>query len=161
MLNLLFLCTGNSCRSIMAEGLLNHYGKGKFVAYSAGSFPTGKVHPASLETLQGKNIATEGYYSKSWDEFTDKHIDIVITVCDSAAGESCPIFPDNPVKAHWGVPDPAKFVGTKAATKDEFIRICNMLEKPIRKLIELPIEKMERTELQRALSAISVASHKR
>jgi arsenate reductase len=138
----------------MAEGLLNHLGKGRFFAYSAGSFPTGEVHPISLETLKSKGIETEGYRSKSWDELADKHIDIVITVCDSAAGESCPVFPGKPVKAHWGVPDPAKFVGTEAEIKAAFKRVCNMLEKRIHKLLELPIEKMEKVELQQALSAI-------
>jgi arsenate reductase (thioredoxin) len=154
MLKLLFLCTGNSCRSVMAEGLLNHLGEGRFIAYSAGSFPTGLVHPLSLQILKSKGIATEGYYSKSWDEFTDKHIDIVITVCDSAAGESCPIFPGKPVKAHWGAPDPAKFIGTDAETNAEFTSVCNILEKRIRKLLELPAEKMGRAELQDALSRI-------
>jgi arsenate reductase len=154
MLRLLFLCTGNSCRSIMAEGLLNHYGKERFIAYSAGSFPTGDVHPISLQMLKNKNINTQGYYSKSWDEFIDKHIDIVITVCDSAAGESCPIFPGKPIKAHWGVPDPAKFTGNAEDVKAEFERICNMLEKRIRKFLALPIEQMEKADLQQALYAI-------
>lgn len=154
MLKLLFLCTGNSCRSIMAEGLLNRLGNGRFFAYSAGSFPAGEVHPVSLQTLKSKGVDTEDYYSKSWDGFIDKHIDIVITVCDSAAGESCPIFPGNPVKAHWGVPDPAKFVGTEAETKAAFTRVCNILERRIRKLLELPVEKMEKPELQKHLNEI-------
>lgn len=154
MLNVLFLCTGNSCRSIMAEGLLNHLGKGKFSAYSAGSFPAGYVHPMSLETLKAHGISIEGYRSKSWDKFTDKQIDIVITVCDSAAGESCPIFPGKPIKAHWGVPDPAKFVGNDTDTKAEFKRIYSMLERRIQKLLALPIDKMEKAELQQTLSSI-------
>lgn len=99
-------------------------------------------------------MAIEGYYSKSWDEFIDRHIDIVITVCDSAAGESCPIFPGKPVKAHWGVPDPAKCVGTDAEIKTAFIRVCNMLEKRILKLLELPIEKMAKEEIQKHLNEI-------
>lgn len=154
MLNLLFLCTGNSCRSIMAEALLNHYGKGRFHAYSAGSFPTGEVHPTSLTTLGEKAIPTEGYYSKSWDELTTTHMDIVITVCDAAAGESCPIFPGKPLKGHWGVPDPAKYTGTETQTKAEFMRVCGMLEKRIQALLALPVETMDRAKLQQAIMVI-------
>ena len=107
MLNILVLCTGNSCRSIMAEAAINYFGSGKFKAYSAGSNPTGEVHPLSIETLKGQGITTNEYYSKSWDEFIGKSIDIVITVCDSAAQEACPNFPGSPIKVHWGVSDPA------------------------------------------------------
>lgn len=138
----------------MAEGLLNHYGKGNVTAYSAGSFPAGYVHPVSLQTLAGKQIATDGYHSKSWNEFLNTPIDIVITVCDAAAGESCPIFPGKPVKAHWGVPDPAKFVGSEAEIKAEFNRICTILEQRVHKLLALPIDTLERDQLQQALSAI-------
>jgi arsenate reductase len=138
----------------MAEGLLNHFGKCRFKAYSAGSFPTGKVHPISIETLKNKGINAAEYHSKSLDEFKNKHIDIVITVCDSAAGESCPIFSGKPLKAHSGVPDPAKFVGTDAQIREEFLKICNMLEERIGKMLELPVEKIEKAELQRALSNI-------
>lgn len=154
MLKVLFLCTGNSCRSIMAEGLLNHLGKNRFVAYSAGSFPTGQVHSMSLEMLKDRGIDTTGYYSKSWDELSGRVIDIVITVCDSAAGESCPIFPGEPVKAHWGVPDPAKFVGTEAEIKATFIHVCNILEERMDKLLKLPIEKMAKEEIQKCLNDI-------
>lgn len=154
MLNVLFLCTGNSCRSVMAEGLLNHFGKGRYTAYSAGSFPAGYVHPLSLSTLKEQGINDQGYRSKSWDEFVDKNIDIVITVCDSANGESCPIFPGKPVKAHWGVEDPAKFVGSEEETKKEFKRVSDILKKRIGKLVALPVDKMERVALQKALSEI-------
>ena len=99
----------------MAEALLAHHGKDKFQSHSAGSFPTGEVHPLSLATLKARGIPTTGYRSKSWDEFIDQKIDIAITVCDAAAGESCPLFPGKPVKAHWGVPDPAKFQGSEEA----------------------------------------------
>lgn len=155
MRTVLFLCTGNSCRSIMAEALLNHFGSGTFKVYSAGSFPTGYVHPMSLETLCKRGIATEGYRSKSWDEFTGEAIDIVITVCDNAAGESCPLFPGNWVKAHWGVPDPAKFIGTELKIAAEFSRICDMLERRVRKLAALPVESMGKQELTDALTAIA------
>lgn len=154
-ISVLFLCTGNSCRSIMAEALLNHHGNGRFKAYSAGSFPTGEVHPQSLATLQAKGIATEGYRSKSWDELADTHIDIVITVCDNAAGETCPLFLGKQLKAHWGVADPATFVGSEAEVETEFKRICEILEKRIQTFIALPIETMDSTELQQKLTDIS------
>lgn len=158
-LSILFLCTGNSCRSIMAEALLNYYGNlsrsGQFSAYSAGSFPTGEVHPQSLLTLQSKGIATAGYRSKSWDELANTHIDIVITVCDNAAGESCPLFLGKQIKAHWGVADPAKFIGNKAETTAEFNRICTQLENKIKALVALPITDMSTASLQHELNAIS------
>ena len=155
MIKVLFLCTGNSCRSIMAEALLAHHGKEKFQSYSAGSFPTGEVHPLSLATLKARGIATAGYRSKSWDEFIDQKIDIVITVCDAAAGESCPLFPGKPVKAHWGVPDPAKFQGNDKATRAEFSRICDILEKRVKALVRLPVEAIDKNELQKKLNEIS------
>jgi arsenate reductase (thioredoxin) len=155
MKKVLFLCTGNSCRSIMAEALLNHFGAHRFIAFSAGSFPTGSVHPLSLKTLSARRIGTAGYRSKSWDEFTGQPIDIVITVCDAAAGESCPIFPGKPLKAHWGVPDPAKFHGTEADTLAEFSRVCDTLEKRIKALSNLPIDKMDSQELQQKLYTLS------
>ena len=138
MLNVLFLCTGNSCRSIMAEGLLNHYGQGRFTAFSAGSHPSGFVHPMSLVTMAANGIKTEGCRSKSWDEFTDKRLDVVITVCDNAAGETCPVFFGAPVKAHWGVSDPAHFKGTEAEVKAEFQRVFDILAVRVKALIALP-----------------------
>ena len=154
MKRVLVLCTGNSCRSVMAEGALNHYGKGKVLAFSAGSFPTGTVHPMSLATLKRHGINDKGYHSKSWDEFKDQPIDILITVCDNAAGEICPIFPGSPVKAHWGVPDPAHFQGTPAETEAEFDRIFSMLEKRVNAFLRLPLEQMDKNELQHKLSEI-------
>lgn len=146
MKNVLFLCTGNSCRSIMAEGLLNHLGKGKYRGFSAGSNPTGKVHPMSLATLKKHGIRDYGYESKSWDAFVNlEALDIVITVCDNAAGEVCPIFPGNPLKAHWGVPDSAHFTGTPEAVSAEFDRVFNMLKVKIETLVSLP--EMSRKEL--------------
>lgn len=141
MQNVLFLCTGNSCRSIMAEGILNYYGKGKYRAFSAGSFPSGKVHPMSLSTLQRHGMPWLGYESKSWDVFTDLvDLHIVITVCDNAAGEICPIFPGAPIKAHWGAPDPAHFQGTPQEIELEFDRVFGILERRIKALVALPIE---------------------
>jgi arsenate reductase len=158
MKRVLFLCTGNSCRSIMAEALLAHHGGAQFISNSAGSFPTGEVHPLSLATLKARGIATTGYRSKSWDEFAGQPIDIVITVCDAAAGESCPIFPGKPLKAHWGVPDPAKFQGTEAETRIEFARVCDILEKRIKALIRLPLGGISNEELQHKLHAITELS---
>jgi arsenate reductase len=155
MKNVLFLCTGNSCRSIMAEGILNHHGKGKFRAFSAGSFPNGKVHPMSLATLQRHGIQSLGYESKSWDVFKNLvDLDIVITVCDNAAGEICPIFPGAPVKAHWGAPDPAHFQGTPAEIEAEFDRVFGILERRVQALAALPLEGMDKDQLQRQLCAI-------
>lgn len=154
MLKILVLCTGNSCRSIMAEGLLNHYGKDRVLAFSAGSSPTGTVHPTSLAILKRHNINNQDYRSKSWDEFKDKPIDILITVCDNAAGEVCPIFHGNPIKAHWGVSDPAHFQGTPAQIEMEFDRIFIMLEKRVKALLRFPLEQMDKDELRQKLNEI-------
>lgn len=154
MTNILILCTGNSCRSIMAEGLLRHYGNSKFHAFSAGSNPTGKVHPISLKTLEAKSINTEGFYSKSWDALANKQIDIVITVCDNAAGETCPIFLGQAIKTHWGVPDPAHFTGSEAEISAEFRRVCEILERRIKALCALDISAMQQHDVQAKLDEI-------
>lgn len=138
----------------MAEALLAHWGTGKFRSLSTGSFPTGEVHPTSLATLKKRGIPIKGYRSKSWDEFAGEKIDIVITVCDNAAGESCPIFPGSPVKAHWGVPDPAKFKGTKKEISEEFSRICDILERRVQMLIHLPLDSMSEETLKQKLATI-------
>lgn len=142
MFNVLFLCTGNSCRSILAEAYLNHISGGRFKAYSAGSHPTGEVNPRSLETLQRHGISTDGLHSKSWDgkELEGVKFDLVVTVCDNAAGEMCPIYPGAPVKVHWGVPDPAHFEGTPEQTEQEFERVFSMLKAPLDQLSSLPVE---------------------
>ncbi len=134
---ILVLCTGNSCRSIMFEALINHYGSNKFEALSAGSFPAGYVHPVAISTLKNHQIGTEGFRSKSWDEFKDEHFDIVITVCDNAANESCPLFLGDFIKVHLGVEDPAKFVGTEKEITGEFERVFKILEKRAKALIAL------------------------
>lgn len=154
MKKILFLCTGNSCRSIMAEAILNHYGGDRVAGYSAGSFPTGKVHPLSIETLKLNGINTSECRSKSWDEFIDMHTDILVTTCDSIAGESCPIFPGSPIKLHWSIPDPGKLNGSQGEVKAEFMRVYAMLERRINDLINLPLEAMEMDELQKKLGAI-------
>ena len=133
--NVLFLCTGNSAHSVLAEALLNSIGNGRFVAYSAGSQPKGNVHPCALEVLREQNISTEGYRSKSWDEFAGQDaptMDIVITVCDNAAAEACPIWPAHRAVAHWGIPDPATTKGTqdeiRQAFRDALARIRPSIE---------------------------------
>jgi arsenate reductase len=138
----------------MAEGLLNHYGKGKILAFSAGSFPTGNVHPMSLATLKRHGMIDQGYRSKSWDEFKDQPIDILITVCDNAAGEVCPIFLGKPIKTHWGAPDPAHFEGTASEIEAEFDRIFTMLEKRVKAFLRLPFDKMTQEELLQKLNEI-------
>ncbi len=154
LLNILFLCTGNSCRSILSEALLNHYGKVKYKAYSAGSFPTGEVHPKSIEVLINHNISIEGLYSKSWDEFKDTKFNIVITVCNNAANEICPVFMGDFVKVHWGAPDPAHFKGTDEEIKAEFDKVFRIIQKRILALVELNVASLPKQELILKLNEI-------
>jgi len=147
--NVLFLCTGNSARSILAEALLNFEGKGRFRAFSAGSFPKGEVNPLALETLKHAGLAAEGYRSKSWDEFASAgapQMDFVFTVCDDAAGEVCPVWPGHPVTAHWGMPDPAAVAGSDAEKAKAFRETLRLLSNRIRVFIALPFEKLDRLE---------------
>lgn len=139
--NVLFLCTGNSARSILAEMYLNHSAQGRFRAFSAGSFPKGEVHPLSLDTLRAAGIPTEGARSKNWDEFAKPgapQMDIVITVCDNAAAESCPIWPGAPVKAHWSFPDPAAAEGSEHERRAAFATIFASIRSAIDRLLALP-----------------------
>ena len=133
---ILVLCTGNSCRSIMAEGLINHFGKDDFQAFSAGSKPTGYVHPMSIKILKKSGIFKTDYKSQSWDEFRDINFDLVITVCDNAAGESCPVYLSSAPKVHWGVEDPAKFKGSEEEIENEFQRIFTILAKRTHAMVE-------------------------
>jgi arsenate reductase len=150
-LNVLFLCTGNSCRSSLAEQLLNHLGQGRFVGYSAGSTPTGRVNPHAVLALQRRGVDPEELTSKSWNEFgaTDATVmDIVITVCDNARGEVCPIWPGHPVSAHWGLSDPADFKGNDAEVAAVFDATLNQLERLIGGLLELTEDKRTREGLE-------------
>lgn len=154
--NVLFLCTGNSARSVMAEALLNVLGNGRFKAFSAGSFPSGKVQPVAAELAQAFGYDAP-LRSKSWDEFAQPDsppIDIVITVCDNAAGEVCPIWPGQPVTAHWGVPDPAAIDGTEAERRRAFQSAWMMLRRRIDLLLALPLDKFDRPAMQQQLRAI-------
>lgn len=155
--NALFLCTGNSARSILAEALLNHWGKGRFRAYSAGSFPKGAVNPMSLEVLRAANLPTEGYRSKGWDEFAAPGapaMDFVFTVCDDAAGEVCPIWPGNPMTAHWGVPDPAAVEGPEPVRRKAFRDALLALETRIKLFTSLRLEALDRMSLKRRVDQI-------
>ena len=155
--NALFLCTGNSARSILAEALLRHWGAGRFVAYSAGSFPKGQVHPLALRLLVEQGLPVAGLRSKSWDEFAAPgapEMDFVFTVCDQAAGEVCPIWPGHPVTAHWGIPDPAAADGSDAERMLAFRRSFAQLERRIRLLLELPIGRLDPLALRHDLAAI-------
>ena len=140
--NVLFLCTGNSARSILAEALIDHLGQGRFKGYSAGSYPKGEVNPLALELLAQFGMTTDGMRSKSWDEFAAPGapaMDFVFTVCDQAAGEQCPIWPGHPITAHWGVPDPAAVEGGKAMRMLAFRQAFGMLERRIKMFVDLRI----------------------
>jgi arsenate reductase (thioredoxin) len=158
MLNILILCTGNSCRSVLGEALINHLGKGRFRAYSAGSRPTGKVNANALATLKRNGLPTEGYQSQSWDEFADTPIDIAITVCDSAAGETCPVYLNSVIRAHWGLPDPAHTTGTEEEIATAFQATYNALALRINKMLALPIEDMTSAEITKTLNQIGAQS---
>ncbi|HZR72723.1 arsenate reductase ArsC [Bradyrhizobium sp.] len=155
--NVLFLCTGNSARSIIAEAILNKIGADKFRAYSAGSQPKGRVHPETLRLLQGLGYYTSGFRSKSWDEFTAPgapQFDFVFTVCDNAAAESCPLWPGQPLTAHWGVPDPAEATGTDAEIAFAFKDTYRMLNQRIGIFTSLPLRSLDRLAIQRKLKEI-------
>jgi len=155
--HVLFLCTGNSARSIMAEALLNHLGAGRFRAYSAGSFPTGRVNPNALALLERMNIPADGARSKSWDEYAapgSPPIDFVITVCGDAAGETCPVWPGHPMTAHWGVEDPARVEGSPIEVTNAFRHAFNVLEHRIRAFLALPVASLEHLKLQQQLDEI-------
>ncbi len=155
--NVLFLCTGNSARSIMAEALLNRAGAGTFKAYSAGSQPKGRVHPYTLDLLRKLHFDVSDARSKSWLEFAQQNspkLDFVFTVCDNAAGEACPIWPGQPMTAHWGVPDPAEATGTEAEIRFAFADTLRMLSNRINIFVSLPLAKLDRLSLQKRLDAI-------
>ena len=158
--NVLFLCTGNSARSILAEALLNHHGRGRFCAFSAGSQPTGAVNPLALELLQSRGIAGESARSKSWEEFTRPGaptLDFVFTVCDNAAAEVCPVWPGHPMTAHWGVPDPAAVQGTRIAQMRAFEEAFRALDRRVGLFVSLPIASLDRLSLRNRVREIGKA----
>jgi arsenate reductase len=155
--NVLFLCTGNSARSIMAEALLNHKGKGCFTAYSAGSHPSGQPRPEALRQLEAAGISIDGLRSKSWDEFAvpgAPRMDFVFTVCDNAANEACPYWPGQPMTAHWGIPDPAAVKGTRDEIARAFRDAFVVLDRRIMLLLSLPLNTLERLAVQREIDRI-------
>jgi len=157
VVHVLFLCTGNSARSIMAEALMNHLGQGTCAAYSAGSHPTGCVHPLTLVTLQAMGLPVEGLRSKSWEEFARPGaslVDYILTVCDNAAGEVCPIWPGQPITAHWGVEDPAACVGTEAEQRQKFYEVAQQLRRRIERFLRLPLATLDTTTMRTMLQEI-------
>ncbi|QKH38867.1 arsenate reductase ArsC [Achromobacter pestifer] len=155
--NVLFLCTGNSARSILAEGLLNGLGGDRFRAYSAGSTPKGEVHALALATLKSYTLPIAGYRSKSWDEFASPgapKMDFIITVCDNAAGEACPVWPGHPMTAHWGVPDPAAHEGGEDERLRAFQDAARMLKRRLELFLSLPLDRLDAMSLQAELRGI-------
>lgn len=159
--NLLFLCTGNSARSIMAEAMANHLGKGRFHAYSAGSHPRGRVDPVALQILQDAGLPTATLRSKPWDEFAAADappMDLIITVCDKAAGEACPVWPGHPVTAHWGVEDPATVAGSPEQVRHAFAHALHLLQHRITLLLALKPEALDRLALETRVREIGRSS---
>jgi len=155
--NVLFLCTGNTARSIMAEVLLNSMAGSRFRAFSAGSYPKGVVNPYALDLLQKNRLPTEGLRSKSWDEFAapgSPPLDFVFTVCDQAAGEVCPVWPGQPITGHWGFPDPAAAEGTEAERRKVFEDVFRQIEKRINMFCALPIERLKQLDVQHELAGM-------
>jgi arsenate reductase (thioredoxin) len=155
--NVLFLCTGNSARSIMAEAILSKLGAGKFRTFSAGSQPKGRVHPQTIQLLQSLGYDVSGFRSKSWSEFAEPGaplLDFVFTVCDNAAGETCPVWPGQPMTAHWGVPDPAEATGTPAEIALAFKEAYRMLERRVGIFVSLPLRSLDQLSLQKKLRDI-------
>ena len=155
--NVLFICTGNSARSIMAEGLMNSLGQPKFRAYSAGSHPKGEVHPLALDALSRMKIPSDGFRSKAWEEFAAPdapRLDFVFTVCDKAAGEVCPLWPGQPMTAHWGVPDPAAVVGAHEQQTKAFLETSVILRRRIELMLALPLASLDALVIQRQITEI-------
>ncbi|MBL8697085.1 MAG: GNAT family N-acetyltransferase [Alphaproteobacteria bacterium] len=158
--NVLFLCTGNSARSIIAEVVLRARGGDRFNAFSAGSFPRGEVNPFTLDLLEDKGLPTKGLRSKSWTEFAAPGappMDFVITVCDQAAGESCPIWPGRPIAAHWGFPDPAAVEGSDAARREAFVDVFGLIESRVRRFCALPLAELSLEQTRQALRSLAAA----
>jgi len=156
--NVLFLCTGNTARSILAEAYLNQAGRERFKAHSAGSKPGSAVHPRALALLQKHRIPTDGLRSKNWNEFSSpgaEHMDIVITVCDAAAAEPCPYWPGQPMTAHWGVPDPAAVQGNEEEQQRAFVQAYTTLSNRINLMLSLPLEKLDRLTIEQKLKEIA------
>jgi arsenate reductase len=160
MQNVLFLCTGNSARSVMAEALLRHWSDGMFTAFSAGSHPAGEPNPFALKMLEERDVPIQGLRSKSWEEFGNAHapmMDLVITVCDTVANEVCPILPGSPLRLHWGLPDPVSALGDEAVMRNAFSTVCDKLEKRIAQLVTIPFADRGPESIQADLDAIAAS----
>ena len=158
--NVLFVCTGNSARSIIAEGLMNHFGGKRFRAYSAGSHPKGEVHPMAIEALKHYKLPSDGFRSKSWEEFAQPdapQLDFVFTVCDNAAGEMCPVWPGRPMTAHWGLPDPAAVEGSDEVKRKAFNDTVVQMKRRIELMLALPMASLDRMAVQREVRDIGKA----
>lgn len=155
--NVLFLCTGNSARSILGEAILNHMGNGRFRGYSAGSTPKGQVHPMTIDVLREAGVATDGLRSKAWDEFAvpgAPQMDFVFTVCDNAAGEACPVWPGRPMTAHWGIEDPASAEGPEFRRRAAFAEALGFMRNRVAAFVNLPLESVDRMALKSSLRDI-------
>lgn len=154
MLNVFVICTGNSCRSVMGEALFNHLGQGRIQAFSAGSHPIGRINQGALATLKRHGLPAEGYQSQSWDDFEHQPMDIVITVCDNAAGETCPVYLSKAVRAHWGVSDPGHVEGSEEEKIAAFEETFRILTLRVNKMLALPLETMSPDALTAELNTI-------
>ncbi len=154
MLNVFVICTGNSCRSVLGEALFNHLGEGRIKAFSAGSHPLGRLNTGALATLKRHGLPVDGYKSQSWDEFEDQPMDVVITVCDNANGETCPVYLNKAARVHWGLVDPGHIKGTEEEIIAAFEKTYGILEQRINKVLELPLEAMSREELATVFNAM-------
>jgi len=155
MINVFVICTGNSCRSVLGEALFNHLGAGRVQAFSAGSHPKGKIKPAALSTLQRHGLITQELKSQSWNEFADQPMDIVITVCDNAAGESCPVYLNNAIKVHWGLAEPSNIQGPEDEIIAALEQTYKILEQRIKKMLSLSLESMSPEQLSTELNALA------
>ncbi|MFL0799484.1 MAG: arsenate reductase ArsC [Agarilytica sp.] len=153
-MKILYICTHNRCRSILSEAITNHLANGRFQAFSAGSQPAGQVHPLSLKYLDEKGISTESLTSQSWDDFEAERPDIVVTVCDSAASEACPVWFGDTTKVHWGLPDPSKLKGSETEIRDAFFAVMATIEQRIQKLLGCGLEKLSKNERQQVLNSL-------
>lgn len=151
----LFICTHNRCRSILSEAITNHLANGKIIAHSAGSQPAGQVHPLSLKYLEQRGVPTDGLKSQSWDDFESVEPDVVITVCDSAAQEQCPVWFGDCIKVHWGLPDPSKLQGSEEEIRNAFFEVMDTIESRIRKVLSLDLDALSDAELRDALTALT------
>jgi len=154
-MKILYICTHNRCRSILSEAITNRLAQGTLQAFSAGSQPAGQVHPLSLKYLAEKGISTEGLKSQSWDDFEWEQPDIVVTVCDNAAAEACPVWFGDTVKIHWGLPDPSKLQGSEQEIRDAFYSVMNTIEQRVQKLLDLNLEPLTKTERQALLDQLT------